>query len=183
MTFPTEILWLWSDDPTIRYEYPATEANYINFKDYISRYGWVIIEERYTQVPNDYPKVITRGALSFNVYSSEGEIQMNDFLGISPAGLDMETYLSNLSPFQLTEWRDYWVTIWTQYKRDDMVSFVIQRYSQPPIADWAPITPTSPNTPYYAPPTAIPSTSILGGLDIKSLIPIVMIVMLIGVIK
>ena len=77
-----------------------------------------------------YPKTISRGPYSFLVYNEEEEIQMKEFLGIDPPGLDIDTYLSALTPADLDYWKNYWNDIWTGLGRNDMVLFVNQMYDK-----------------------------------------------------
>ena len=64
----------------------------------------------------------------FTIYNSDEERQINDFLGIDPAGNDIDTYLAALTQAQLEEWKNYWVDIWTTLNRNDIVNFVIGMY-------------------------------------------------------
>lgn len=77
-----------------------------------------------------YPKTITREPYSFVVYNQAQEIQMNDFLGINPPGMDIDTYLEGSTQVQLVYWRDYWVNVWTELHRSDIVEFVRGKYNE-----------------------------------------------------
>ena len=77
-----------------------------------------------------YPKEICRDPYCFPVNNQEEEAQMNEFLGIDPSGMDLDSYLLNSTPEQLVEWRDYWMSIWTAFHRQDIVDFVISKYNQ-----------------------------------------------------
>ena len=75
-----------------------------------------------------YPKEICRDPYCFNVYSQSQEVAMNDFLGISPEGADIDAYLTSSTQSQLDVWKNYWIEVWTGFHRTDMVEFVISRY-------------------------------------------------------
>ena len=77
-----------------------------------------------------YPKDICRSPYCFIVYTQEQEIQMKEFLGLEPSGADMDTYLANSTQTQLDFWKGYWVEIWTNLHRSDIVEFVILKYNQ-----------------------------------------------------
>ena len=76
-----------------------------------------------------YPREICRDPYCFMVYNSAEEVQMNDFLGIDPVGMDIDSYLAGSTLEQLNFWRDYWTDIWTQLHRQDIVAFVISKYN------------------------------------------------------
>ena len=78
----------------------------------------------------EYPKKICRDPYCFEVYNEEEEKQMKEFLGIDPPGKDIDTYLSELTQIQLDEWKNYWIPIWTNLARNDIVSFVNQMYDK-----------------------------------------------------
>ena len=85
--------------------------------------------------PVGYPKIISRGAYSFTVNTLMEESQMNDFLGIDPPGVDIDTYLSGLTSQQLEDWTTYWTKIWMNLGRDDMTLFVVDmqaKYTEQP---------------------------------------------------
>ena len=78
-----------------------------------------------------YPKEICRTPYCFMVYTQAEEIQMKDFLGLEPPGAqDMDSYLINSTPEQLVYWRDFWVNVWTNLHRQDIVEFVMMKYNQ-----------------------------------------------------
>lgn len=77
-----------------------------------------------------YPAEVCREPYCFIVNNEEEEIQMNDFLGIDPIGVDIDTYLSKLTRTQLAAWKKYWVNVWTNFKRSDIVSFVKTMYNK-----------------------------------------------------
>jgi len=77
-----------------------------------------------------YPKKICRDPYCFMVNNSTEEIQMNEFLGIDPPGMDLDSYLEGATKEQLDFWRDWWVDVWTQLHRQDIVDFVISKYNQ-----------------------------------------------------
>lgn len=75
-------------------------------------------------------EIIPKIRYCFMVYNLEEEIQMNDFLGIDPPGVDINTYLSRLTRPQIDEWKNYWVAIWTNLNRSDIVNFVKTMYDK-----------------------------------------------------
>ncbi len=75
-------------------------------------------------------RYVDKMAYCFTVYNLEEEIQLNDFLGIDPPGADMDTYLSALTQEGLIEWRNYWINIWTNFDRTDIVNFVNSKYDE-----------------------------------------------------
>jgi len=77
-----------------------------------------------------YPKEICRSPYCFIVNNQAEETQMNDFLGIDPPGMDLDSYLAGSTQDQLDYWRDYWVVIWTDLHRSDIVEFVINKYNE-----------------------------------------------------
>ena len=83
----------------------------------------------YSEAPG-YPKQICRDPYCFTIYNEAEEIQMNEFLGIDPPGLDIDTYLSALAQADLDYWKNYWIPIWTALMRNDIVDFVNQKYNQ-----------------------------------------------------
>ncbi len=78
--------------------------------------------------PLEYPKIISRDPYAFFVYNEEEETQMKDFLGISPTKDDLDTYLSELTQTELLEWKNYWIDMWTNLDRTDMIEFVYEIY-------------------------------------------------------
>jgi endonuclease YncB( thermonuclease family) len=77
-----------------------------------------------------YPKLIGRGLRNYFVHNEEQERQVKDFLGIDPPGVDIETYLSRLDLEGLRKWRDYWVKVFTNLGRHDIVWDVNYLYTQ-----------------------------------------------------
>jgi len=85
-----------------------------------------------------YPKEICRDPYCFMVNNSTEEIQMNEFLGIDPPGMDLDSYLEGATQAQLDYWKDGdggvtfdgWFNIWTNLHRQDIVEFVISKYNQ-----------------------------------------------------
>ena len=85
-----------------------------------------------------YPKEICRDPYCFMVNNQAEEIQMNEFLGIDPPGMDLDSYLEGATRAQLDYWKDGdggvtfdgWFNIWTDLHRQDMVEFVIMKYNQ-----------------------------------------------------
>ena len=77
-----------------------------------------------------YPIEICRDPYCFIVYNSTEEVQMNEFLGIDPVGMDLDSYLAGSTPEQLDVWKNYWVGIWTELHRTDIIDFVISKYNE-----------------------------------------------------
>ena len=77
-----------------------------------------------------YPKQICRDPYCFDVNNSIEETQMNEFLGIVPQGMDLDSYLASSTQEQLDYWKNYWVDIWTQLHRTDIVDFVKNKYNE-----------------------------------------------------
>jgi len=83
-----------------------------------------------------YPKPICRDPYCFDVNNSIEEIQMNEFLGIVPQGMDLDSYLENATQEQLDYWKDGdggitfngWFNIWNSLHRQDIVEFVMKKY-------------------------------------------------------
>lgn len=78
----------------------------------------------------DYPIEICRDPYCFMVNNQAEEIQMKEFLGIDPLGMDLDSYLKGSTQEQLDYWKDYWVNIWTTLHRQDIVEFVINKYNE-----------------------------------------------------
>jgi len=57
-------------------------------------------------------KNICRAPYCFVAYTTQEENYLNDFLGIQPAGKDIDTYLSTRTQAQLDSWLEYWQNIW-----------------------------------------------------------------------
>jgi endonuclease YncB( thermonuclease family) len=123
-----------------------------------------------------YPKTVTRAPYSFTANSIAEESQLKNFLGIEPAGKDIDTYLSELSPNGRTLWADYWTKEWTAKGRTDLVSFVKGKIAtipaiKPPVVDvltgiWDYFTKTVPEF-YGNTPEAllIPFAAVAQGLE------------------
>jgi len=77
-----------------------------------------------------YPKEICRTPYCFMVNNSTEEIQMNEFLGIDPPGMDLDSFLEGATKEQLDFWKAWWIDVWTQLHRQDIVDFVISKYNQ-----------------------------------------------------
>ncbi len=77
-----------------------------------------------------YPIEICRDPYCFMVNNQAEEIQMNEFLGIDPVGMNLDSYLASSTLDQLDVWKNYWVNIWTQLHRADIVEFVIMKYNE-----------------------------------------------------
>lgn len=74
--------------------------------------------------PSPYPKAITRGAYSFNANNANEEAKINEFLGISPAGYDLDTYLAGKTAQQKVDWANYWNNIFKPLGRTDIIDFI-----------------------------------------------------------
>jgi len=80
--------------------------------------------------PTGYPKTISKGTYSFTANNQSEEIQLKDFLGIDPPGVDIDTYLSGLTSTQLDQWKSYWISMWTSLNRGDLITFTNTKYNQ-----------------------------------------------------
>ncbi|MFA5406516.1 MAG: C-type lectin domain-containing protein [Candidatus Nanoarchaeia archaeon] len=72
-----------------------------------------------------YPIIINR-VYSFTAFNGPEESALNDFLGIQPAGSDLNTYLSGLSNQDLLAWEAYWVPKWVAINApntNELISF------------------------------------------------------------
>ena len=78
--------------------------------------------------PPEFPKDITRAPYTFTANNAEEETQFNDFLGIKPAGDDLDTYLSKLEIIGLEQWKAYWLDIFGAFGRTDMLTFIANRF-------------------------------------------------------
>ena len=85
---------------------------------------------KYLKEKEGYPKSICRNPYCFDVYNEEEEKQVKEFLGIYPQGEDIDTYLSKLAQADLDYWKNYWIDIWTNLGRSDIISFVNEMYEK-----------------------------------------------------
>lgn len=93
---------------------------------------------RTIEAKEDYPIEICRDPYCFIVNNQAEEIQMKEFLGIDPVGMDLDSYLEGATPEQLDYWKDGdggvtfdgWINIWTSLHRQDIVEFVISKYNE-----------------------------------------------------
>ena len=91
-----------------------------------------------TRCPLDgYPKAaeivyytVTRGKYSFKANSEKEKTLLEDFLGIKPAGDDIDTYLSKLNIEKLNEWFAYWDQQFAKVSRSDLSNFVFEKYNE-----------------------------------------------------
>lgn len=74
-----------------------------------------------------YPKTISRGIYSFPVRNSEQEAAIKDFLGIEPAGVDLDAYLSKLDEAGFESWAKYWERIFGNVGMLDPVILVTEK--------------------------------------------------------
>ena len=107
--------------------------------------------DRYIAVVNrpspTYPKSVSRGLYAFQAQNATEEVLLNDFLGISPAGPDIDAYLSGLTLAQLTAWRDYWNAQFTSAPVPGTITFVAQKFQQYKDAASGVVPPVIPPTP------------------------------------
>jgi len=73
---------------------------------------------------------IKRGNYSFEAKTNEEEKQLKEFLGISPAGDELDTYLSKLNVDKLNEWWAYWAKIFKELRREDIRTFVNAKWME-----------------------------------------------------
>ena len=71
----------------------------------------------------EYPKTISRGPYSFTANNSNEETQIKEFLGIEPAGDDLDVWLSKKDTAGIQQWLNYWGNIWEDLGRGDLFSF------------------------------------------------------------
>ena len=114
--------WAWIKD------YPAGEWR-INC--YCGSYGpqGVSFTIKSAPAPPSYtPKTISRGAYSFTANTAEQEKQLKEFLGIDPAGDTLDTWLSKRDLAGLDQWKNYWADIFVSLGRNDLFTFIAQKY-------------------------------------------------------
>ncbi len=102
-----------------------------NFTDKITMINFV--NQKYNQYYDvvGYPKTITRSPYSFTANNEYEETQLNDFLGISPVGADIDTHLSGLTNAQLDQWKTYWNAIFINFiDKSTMQNFVQSKYNE-----------------------------------------------------
>lgn len=79
---------------------------------------------------------VERAPYRFPYYTEQEKIQLEDFLGINPPDVDIDTWLGRLSLSGLEDWRNYWIGIWTNLGRADLIAFTNKMYdkykSKPP---------------------------------------------------
>jgi hypothetical protein len=76
----------------------------------------------------EYPFIIVRGLRSYKVYNEREAKQVRDFLGIEPVGTDLDTYVSRLDLQGLENWKNYWVKVFGELGRTDLVNEVNMIY-------------------------------------------------------
>ncbi|KKL10880.1 hypothetical protein LCGC14_2551400, partial [marine sediment metagenome] len=97
--------------------------------------------------PPEYPKTVSRGAYSYEARNLEEEKQFKEFLGIDPAGDDLDTWLSKRDKAGLEQWHDYWFKIFTNLERHDVLGFIDSKRDEylaklepppvePPVEKW-----------------------------------------------
>ena len=129
---------LYDRSGTWNYLGDPTHAHSGTWWDVNISYSAGTLVEIVTAAPSAYPKTITRGPYSFTANNAEQEAALNDFLGISPAGVELDTYISTLTTLGLANWANYWRGIWASFGRPDIVTFVNGKQAAP--------TPTPPPT-------------------------------------
>lgn len=67
---------------------------------------------------------VSRGPYSYTAKTSEEAKQIKEYLGIEPPGVDVITYVKALDDPGVHAWKDYWVKIFTDLKRMDIVEDV-----------------------------------------------------------
>jgi len=96
-------------------------------KDYVTTVTW--IEEKKAEVKLPYATV-SRGSYSFVANSEWEKTLLQDFLGIKPAGVDIDSYLSTRSYQQLLDWKNYWVNEFSKVGRSDLVIVVNNKFNE-----------------------------------------------------
>jgi hypothetical protein len=73
---------------------------------------------------------IARYPYGFEAKTEQEAKQLKDFLGISPAGFDIDTYLGSRAKTQLGSWNNYWTGIWDGLGRKDLAAFTNNLYKK-----------------------------------------------------
>jgi len=73
---------------------------------------------------------ISRFPYGWFAVTDQEKKQLKDFLGIFPAGADIDTYLSGLTQKKLDDWNDYWVDIWNGLGRKDLRKFTRDKFDE-----------------------------------------------------
>ena len=82
-----------------------------------------------TPIPS-YPKDIIRGPYTISVDNAEQETQAKEFLGISPAGEDLDTWLSKRNLAGLEQWKSYWTDIFSKIGMAYWIDFVNNKFEE-----------------------------------------------------
>ena len=81
--------------------------------------------------PSFTSETISRGPYSFIAHTSYEVSILKNFLGIDPAGVDMDSYLRNLSPFQIHEWRDGYFHLFSNFvDKLSLITFLQAKHDQ-----------------------------------------------------
>ena len=82
--------------------------------------------------PDEYPKTVSRGDYSFEAHNLNEWNELNDFLGIIPAGSDdLDIHLATLDDAGLLQWKNYWTNIFNFFtEQTTMINFVSQKYDE-----------------------------------------------------
>lgn len=91
--------------------------------------AWGITKPRAPTEP-EYPKNIKREPYLFTVGNAEEETQVKDFLGIEPAGVDLDTHVSRLDEDGLNKWWAYWARTFEALGREDIKLFVDEKWKE-----------------------------------------------------
>jgi len=78
----------------------------------------------------EFPKIITRGNYSFTATNPEEEKQLREFLGLFPPGDDLDTWLSKRDLAGLEQWKDYWFNIFGAMARQDLLTFISNKFEE-----------------------------------------------------
>ena len=107
---------------------------------------WGITKPHISEIP-EYPKDIKRGSYSITVENAEQEKQAKDFLGIEPAGDDMDTWLSKRDLTGLEQWKSYWTNIFSNIGMSFWINFINEKFDE--YKDKLIITPDEETTLYW----------------------------------
>lgn len=94
----------------------------------ISVISIILINEHSKPLEPGYPKEIVRESYSFTARDIEEETQLKDFLGIKPAGEDIDIWLGKKDLAGLEQWKDYWFDIFGSYGRADLLTFISNKF-------------------------------------------------------
>lgn len=121
---------------------PDLKGNYsmalkkTGYKDYIAKTispndaGKTLTFNLEPEPEPEYPKDITRGPYTISVDNETQETAAKEFLGIEPAGEDLDTWLSKRDLAGLEQWRDYWVERLGNLQMGVWVDFVKDKFDE-----------------------------------------------------